>query len=170
MLMKGGTQQEAVKEMLDLDKTVAPGLRMSGRYAGTHGFSITFHPESATLACGDAERALEYSIQRANGQTVLQIQDKTSPLALQVKPDGTLVGDGSVQVNGRTIVSVNEDPNNRYKFAPKVARCEVGSLVGGARVTGAPIGELRRRRAMGRRQLRTFTLRSCQGCRERLIL
>lgn len=105
--MKGGSAKDAYVDMFNLDKAPPPGLRMGGRYAGANGFSITFHPESATVACGDAERALEYSIQRTANELLLKIQDKTDPITLQLKPDGSMLGTGTVQVNGRTIVGHN---------------------------------------------------------------
>jgi hypothetical protein len=128
-LMKGGSMDKAVGDMMGTDKAPAPGLRMSGKYAGTSGFSITFHPESATVACGDAELAHEYVIQKNANQIFLKIQDKANPITLQLKPDGSLFADGTVQVNGRVIVGTTEDPNNPYVFAPKVGSCPVGSLV-----------------------------------------
>ena len=94
--MNGGTAQDSLKDMLNLDKAPAPGLRMSGTYAGQNGFSITFHPESATVACGDAERAHEYVIQQNANQIMLKIQDNTNPIALQLKPGGSLFGEGTV--------------------------------------------------------------------------
>jgi hypothetical protein len=115
--------------MLNLDKASPPGLRMDGKYAGANGLSVTFHPESATVACGAAERALPYYVQRTAAQTLLKIQDTTSPITLQLKPDGSLFGEGMVQVNGRTIVSTTDDPNNPFVFAPKIARCPAGNLV-----------------------------------------
>jgi hypothetical protein len=99
------------------------------------GFSITFHPESATVACGDAERAHEYSIQKNANQILLKILDNTDPIALQLKPDGSLFGEGTVQVNGRTIVGTTEDPQNPFVYAPRIGRCTVGSLVEGGAVT-----------------------------------
>jgi hypothetical protein len=57
VLMQGGSVKDATKEMLGLDSAAPPGLRMSGRYAGASGFSVTFHPESATIGCYDSERA-----------------------------------------------------------------------------------------------------------------
>ena len=130
-LMNGGTTKDALKDMLNLDKAQPPGLRMGGKYTGQKGFSITFHPESATIACGDAERALEYSVQRTGNQTLLKIQDSTHPISLQLRPDGSLFGEGTVQVNGRVIVGTTEDPKNPFIFSPKIGRCEVGSLVAG---------------------------------------
>jgi hypothetical protein len=133
VLAKGGSIKAATREMLNLDKAAAPGLRMGGRYAGPSGFSVTFHPESATIACGDSERAYEYSVQRNANQILIKIQDSANPLTLQLKPDGSLFGEGSAQVNGRVIVGTTEDPDNPFVFAPKVGRCEIGSLfVGGA--------------------------------------
>lgn len=142
-LMKGGSKEGALKTMLNLDHPTPPGLRMGGTYAGTSGFSLAFHPESVTLSCGGAHRALEYSIQRSGTQTSLQIKDKTNPISLQVKPDGSLFGQGTVQVNGRVIVGTTEsdDPDKMFVYAPRVERCEVGRLVGGATVTGGPISK-----------------------------
>jgi hypothetical protein len=137
-LMSGGSAKDALNDMLNLDKAAPPGLRMSGRYAGKTGFSITFHPESATVACGDAELAHEYSVERSANQILLKIRDKTSPLTLQLKPDGSLFGEGTVQVNGRDIVGTTEDPKNPFVFAPKIGRCAVGTLIAGAPVTTPP--------------------------------
>ncbi|MDQ1409977.1 MAG: hypothetical protein QOJ41_1712, partial [Acidobacteriaceae bacterium] len=134
VLMEGGNTHQALGEMLNLDKAPSPGLRMTGRYAGQQGFSVTFHPESATVACGDAARALEYSVQRNANHLLLKIRDDTNPITLQWKPDGSLFADGTVQVNGRVIVGTTEDPKNPFIFAPKIGRCAVGTLVAG----GAP--------------------------------
>jgi hypothetical protein len=140
-LMKGGSKEDALKTMLNLDNPTPPGLRMGGTYAGTAGLSLTFHHESVTLSCGEAHRALEYSIRRTAMQTTLQIRDKTNPVSLQVKSDGSLFGQGTVQVNGRVILGTteSEDPGQMFVYAPRVERCEVGRLIGGASVTGGPI-------------------------------
>jgi len=127
--MDGGSPEAALGEMLNLDDAPPPGLRMSGRYTGQNGFSVTFHPESATVACGDAERAHEYAIQKNGNQILLTIRDDANPIAFQLKPDGSLLGAGPVQVNGRVIVGTTEDPKNPFVFAPRVGRCPVGSLV-----------------------------------------
>lgn len=129
VLMEGGSTKKATAKMLEIDKAAAPGLRMAGRYSGQGGFSITFHPESATLACGDAEHALEYSMQKTGSQILLKIHDLANPLTLQVKPDGFLFADGDIEVRGREIVGTTEDPKNPFVFAPKVRRCPVGRLI-----------------------------------------
>ena len=139
VLMNGGSTQDATKEMLGLNNAAPPGLRMSGRYAGASGFSVNFHPESATIACNDSERAYPYSVQKSANQILLKIQNPANPMALQLKPDGSISGEGTVQIDGRVIVGVNDDPKNRYVFAPKVGRCEVGSLTAGGSVTSRPV-------------------------------
>jgi len=141
-LMQGKSMQQATKQMLDNDDAPAPGLRMTGNYIGQTGFGITFHPESATLSCGEAAHALRYSIERSANQTFLKVQDKANPLTLQLKTDGSLVGDGTIQVDGRVIVGTTEDPDKPFVYAPKVARCSLGTLTPGSEnavSTGMPL-------------------------------
>ena len=130
-LLKGGTANDAAKEMLfpDSEKAVAPGLRMGGSYASDTGFSLSFHPESVTVGCGDAERALEYSVQRVAGRTMLVIKDNPDPISLQLMPDGSMTGEGTVLVNGRVVTGTTGDLNNPFTFAPHPVRCTVGRLV-----------------------------------------
>ena len=139
-LMKGGNAQDAAQEMLSpkAEKAIAPGLRMHGTYAGPTGFRLAFHPESVTLGCGDSERALEYSVQRTANSTVLVAKENGKPISFQLMPDGSIVGEGTVQVNGRVITGTTEDMNNPFTFAPHVARCEVGRLVAGGSVPNIP--------------------------------
>lgn len=136
-LMKGGDAKAATNEMLfpDAGKTIAPGLRMSGSYASQTGFNLNFHSDSVTVACGDSERALEYSIQHAGNKTTLVVKDDSNPTSLQLMPDGSITGEGTVQVNGRIITGTTEDLNNPFVFAPHVAGCPVGRLVAGAPIT-----------------------------------
>src|SRR5262245_2311149 len=141
-LMQGKSVQDAAKQMLATDDAPAPGLRMNGNYVGQTGFGIKFHPESATLSCGEAAHALRYSIERNTNQTLLKVQDSTNPVTLQLKADGSLVGEGTVQVNGRVITGTTEDPNNPFIFAPRVAKCALGTLVSGGATavsTGSPL-------------------------------
>jgi hypothetical protein len=127
-LMQGGSVNQAATKMLSTDNAPAPGLRLGGKFVGPGNFSITFHPESVSVACGAAELAHPYTIQKNATQILLKIQDKENPLTLQFKPDGSLAGEGTAQVNGRVIVGATEDPQNPYVFAPKIARCPVSSL------------------------------------------
>ena len=131
-LMKGGSVADATKTMLVGDNPIQPGLRMGGEYSGDTGFHVAFHPESVTVGCGEAERASEYSIHVTGNRVALAIADKTDPITLQLKPDGSITGEGSAQVNGRTLTGTTEDPNNPFVFAPKSARCTLGRLTPGA--------------------------------------
>jgi hypothetical protein len=47
-------------------------------------------------------------------------------------PDGSITGEGTVQVNGRVITGTTDDSNNPFVFAPHVARCPVSRLVAGS--------------------------------------
>ena len=136
-LMKGGDLNAATKEMLapKEDEAITPGLRMNGGYA-SGSFGLTFHRESVTMACGDSEQALPYSVQHSGNKTMLMIQDKP---AMQLMPDGSLNGSGTVQVNGRIITGTTDDINNPFVFAPHPASCPMGRLVAGAKITAAPV-------------------------------
>src|SRR5882724_1010055 len=136
-LMKGGDLNAATKEMLapKEDEAITPGLRMNGSYA-SGSFGLTFHRESVTMACGDSEQALPYSVQHSGNKTMLMIQDKPT---MQLMPDGSLNGSGTVQVNGRIITGTTDDINNPFVFAPHPASCPTGRLVAGAKITAAPV-------------------------------
>jgi len=142
-MIKGGNAEQAATEMLrpGTDKPLPPGLRMNGGYSAPTGFGLNFHPESVTMGCSEAEQALEYSVQRIGNKTMIVIRDNAKPISFQLMPDGSIVGEGSVQVNSRMITGTTEDINNPFIFAPRVARCEVGRLVtsGSAPNTSAPM-------------------------------
>jgi len=136
-LMKGGDLNAATKEMLapKEDEAITPGLRMNGSYA-SGSFGLTFHRESVTMACGDSEQALPYSVQHSGNKTMLMIQDKPT---MQLMPDGSLNGSGTVQVNGRIITGTTDDINTPFVFALHPASCPMGRLVAGAKITAAPV-------------------------------
>ena len=69
-LMQGGDLKAATKEMIgpEAGQSIAPGLRVAGNYGGGS-FGLNFHRESVTMACGDAEQALPYSVQRSSNGT-----------------------------------------------------------------------------------------------------
>lgn len=128
VMAKGGDTKAALKEMLGIDKAPAPGIRLNGVYASATGLSLAFHPESVTLVCGDAEQAVEYSVQRTLAQTLLRLSTSNGPLDLVRKPNGSFSGTGNVQVNGRRVVGSTGNPDNPFKFAPVVNRCDFGTL------------------------------------------
>src|SRR5207302_3032368 len=94
------------------------------------------------MACGDAEQALTYSIQRSAAKTTLVIGEKPSPLSLEIMPDGSINGSGTVQVKGRIITGTTDDLDKPFTFAPNVASCALGRLTAGTEITmpvpGAP--------------------------------
>ena len=138
-MLNGQSAQDAAKEMLGGGPTVPPGLRLNGRYAGESGLSLTFHRESVTLGCGEAEQALEYSVRRNGNNTMLVVKD--NPISLQLMPDGSIAGEGTVQVNGRVVTGTGQDMNNPYVFSPRVASCTAGRLLNGdsaPRTSGTP--------------------------------
>ena len=128
VMAKGGDTKAALKEMVGIDQAPAPGIRLNGVYASATGLSLAFHPESVTLVCGDAEQAVEYSVQRNANQTLLRILGSNGPINLVRQPSGSFVGTGNVQVNGRRIVGSTGNPDEPLKFAPVVNRCDFGSL------------------------------------------
>jgi hypothetical protein len=134
-LMKGGNLNDAAKEMVapEADQKIAPGLRMAASY-GSGSFGLSFHRESVTMACGEAEQALPYSIQPSGAKTMLVIENKPNPLSLEVMSDGSINGSGTVQVNGR-IITGTTDVNNPFTFAPRVASCPMGRLTAGTAIT-----------------------------------
>jgi len=136
VLMNGGNLKDTTKEMLapESDQNIAPGLRMDGRYGGGN-FGLIFHRESVTMACGDAEKALPYSIRRSGAKTTLVIGENPSPLSLEIMPDGSINGSGTVQVNGRIVTGATDDIQNPFTFAPNVVSCAAGRLTAGAEIT-----------------------------------
>ena len=135
-LMQGGDLKAATKAMVgpEAGQSIAPGLRVAGSYGGGS-FGLNFHRESVTMACGDAEQAVPYSVHRSSNGTTLVIRAKPSPLSLQLLPDGSIQGSGNAQVNGRIITGTTEDLSNPFTFAPHVANCAMGRLTAGGATT-----------------------------------
>jgi hypothetical protein len=112
----------------DTGTPTPPGLRMNGSYASPTGFSVDFYPESAIIGCGpDAARAYPYSVEANGAQAAVKIAAPDHPLALAMKPDGSLdPGSGPYQVHGRTITG--KDDNDNFTFAPLEVTCNLGVL------------------------------------------
>ncbi len=113
-------------------KVPPPGLRMNGQYVGQAGFDIEFHPESAVLACRQAVIARDYTVSMKGNQILVNIQDSTKPIVLELRPDGKLAGSGPVQINARAIVG--KDANGQLVYQPTSDTCTLGVL------TPAPTG------------------------------
>lgn len=103
-----------------------PGLRLNGTYAAQGGLSIDFRWDSATLECGQAGNSEGYSVVPQNGHLVVNFDNKTGPFSLVLQPNGSLSGQGSIEVAGRRIIQgTGTDPNH---FVPVNARCTLGTM------------------------------------------
>jgi hypothetical protein len=107
-------------------KTVAPGFRIEGQYSGPGGFSVKFDTLSAVLTCGASSDTQDYAVENSGNQTFVKIPNAGKPLVLTFQSNGTLVGSGPVQVNGRRITGKNA--NGDLTFAPRPATCSLGIL------------------------------------------
>jgi hypothetical protein len=110
-------------------KTLAPGLRLTGQYSGAGGFSVKFDTASALLTCGGSADTQDYTVENSGNQTLVTIQNAGQPVVLNFKSDGTLVGSGPVQVNGRRMTG--KSANGELTFVPRPATCTLGILLPG---------------------------------------
>lgn len=104
----------------------APGLRLAGSYAVPGGLKIEFRDDSATLECGESFNSVGYAVIREQGQLVVKFQNSTGPLSLVLEPNGTLTGEGSVDVAGRRAI---QGDGGGMDYLPRNARCMLGTLV-----------------------------------------
>ncbi len=124
--------QSAEKASQDSEKDLpAPGVRMTGHYAGQGGLALEFAPQSVILDCGEAHVGRPYTVENGASQALVTVKNGTAPFTLALQPDGTLVGSGSVDVAGRVVTGSTA---NGIAFAPRSIRCAIGTLVPG----GAP--------------------------------
>ncbi len=103
---------------------VPPGLRIAGMYASQSGLRIEFREDSATVECEEAHVAEPYVVQDANGQISIRIQNGATPFALNLQPNGTLSGSGTVDVAG-VVTGSTDSP---ITYASRNARCAIGTL------------------------------------------
>jgi hypothetical protein len=125
-------QTDLLKSMVGGDKGPAtpPGIRMHGIFAASTGFSPQFFPESVILGCGpDAARAYPYTVVTGGASAVINIAAPDHPLALTVRPDGSLDpgSTGPYQVHGRIVTG--QDENDDFTFAPMELTCNLAVLV-----------------------------------------
>jgi hypothetical protein len=105
--------------------TEAPaGPRMAGTYAGS-GLRLEFHPTAVVIDCGDAHVLRPYAVDNLPDRIRVTLRNADAPAALNVQGNGTLVGTGTIDVAGRVVTNVTD---SGPVFAPKSARCAVGSL------------------------------------------
>ena len=104
-----------------------PGLRLNGTYAAQGGLSIDFRDDSATLECGEAGTSEGYAVLSEGGHLVVKFDNKTAPFSLVLQPNGSLSGQGSIEVAGRSIRQGTG--NNPNYYVANNARCTVGTLM-----------------------------------------
>jgi hypothetical protein len=115
---------------------VPAGLRMRGEFGDASGASVEFYPDSAIIGCGEAVKAVPYSVQVSGGAPVVALKEDSAAYVFTIRPDGTLAGPGMVLVHGRVITGQNDDG---FTFAPLNASCNFGTLSPGT-AGGAPPG------------------------------
>jgi hypothetical protein len=98
---------------------------MHGIYAAKGGLSIEFRDDTATVECGEAHVAEAYTVQFAGGQTRITLQNAGGPFTIQLQPNGTLAGSGTVNVAGRVVTGSR---GNDITYAPRNASCAIGTL------------------------------------------
>jgi hypothetical protein len=135
-------------------KNPPPGLRINGSYVSQSGFDVEFYPDSAVVSCRDATVARDYSVSPIGNKVLVNIQNGATPIQLEYKPDGKLVGSGSVEVDGRMFVGMKDRVENGVVvhdpvfnglvirdpvFRPMTDTCTLGVLAPGSPGTsGSP--------------------------------
>src|SRR5262249_1950528 len=113
-------------------KPVPTGAWMSGLYssgAGSPapgGLRVEFELVNAVIDCGEAHVRKPYSLQNAGGSVSISVANDKSPFSLVLRPDGSLSGSGTVEVNGRLLSG--KDGRGEFTFKPVTARCALGTL------------------------------------------
>jgi len=99
--LKTGMDELTGGLMSSIDKATAPppGLRLSGQFSDL-GFGIFFDDKVATIYCGALQPVLApYRVARGP-QITVTVHTNPQPVTLALKPDGKLVGPGTVPVAG----------------------------------------------------------------------
>jgi hypothetical protein len=126
----------------------APGLRLSGSYKSSSGFTLDFNDDAVVITgCGQLASANHnYRIQPQGNQFAVSIDNQPQSFLVALGADGKVVGPSSVTIAGQVItgykdgvagmkntatntpvpgtVRVVHDPI----YAPKTASCGVGSM------------------------------------------
>jgi len=152
------------KGLLSMGGLGAPtGLLMNGNYKG-EGFAVAFSAASATVYCaGLTFQERKYTVQRNGAQVVVTMENEPKAIALMLRPEGKLVGQGPMTVSGevrvgsRTVQAYDPADPGAYKSAVvaiyehKSVRCPVGALAvtGTAYTTGTAVNDAMRTFGVG---------------------
>ncbi len=101
------------------------GLRMAGHYAGQGGLILEFGADAVTLDCGEAHVKDAYVVENASNLIRISVKNGAAPFMLELEPNGTLAGSGSVDVTGRVVTGATD---NDVVFAQRNAHCALSTL------------------------------------------
>jgi len=144
-----GTEENILENALG-GKSVPtpPGLRMTGTYAASSGFSVEFHPESVIIGCGpEIGHAYPYTVTADGKQLAVNVSAPDHPLTLGINANNTLnPGNGQYLVRGRLITG--KDDAGNLTFLPVNATCNLATLGPGsvpnvAVATSIPAGAIK---------------------------
>ena len=110
----------------DQVKTFPAGPRIVGTYASSSGLSIQFAPEGVVMDCGPAHVARTYRMENTTAALRVTIENGGTPIVLALQTDGTLVGNGTADIVGRTVSGTAQ--NGDITFRPAHASCPLGTL------------------------------------------
>jgi hypothetical protein len=108
------------------DPMPEPGLAMDGAYGAPGGLRVEFEPVEAVLSCGQAMQKVEYRTRAEGGRILVRLGKAAPVLEMELRPDGTLAGSGTVEVRGRNIVGIRQD--GAVGFQPFTESCDAGVL------------------------------------------
>jgi len=118
-----------INEVTSMLNSVNPqgpsGLRLTGQYAGQGGLTLDFAVDGVVLDCGAAHVKQSYTVENAPSQILVNVENGASPFTLTLQPSGALAGSGSADVVGRVVTGSTQ---NAITYAPKTARCAIGTL------------------------------------------
>ena len=106
-------------------KTYPAGVRMLGAYTDAGGLKITFALEGAVLDCGEAHAGRQYVVQNDGTSVRVVIDNVGTPIMLSLRPDGSLLGNGITNVDGRMMTGM---AGTEVTYKPVHTSCPVGSL------------------------------------------
>ena len=74
---------------------------MTGDYATADGFRLIFEPNGVTMVCRGVPTPRTYTVEVADNQTLVTIQNESKPVVFSLRQDGKLSGSGAIRVTGQ---------------------------------------------------------------------
>lgn len=116
--------------------SMKPGPYLSGGYSGSGNGSLGFTLSAAYIGCGKlAQDSHSYTFHRTGSGVQVVVNSVPSNITLVLRPDGSLVGPGTVQVDGRVITGyssstttlVHQDGSEAWGCAGAYGSCRTTS-------------------------------------------